>query len=333
MPISKPHAHCVGLLTFDGTQALDVTGPASVFAAANDVVGAKHYDVHILSELGGLVQTNSAVAIATEALTDIAPASIDTLLIVGGDDDAIRRLAGNRPVQQWATAASANAQRIGSICTGTFALAQFGLIAGKRVATHWSGCAELAGLHPEIQVDANALFVQDGKVWTSAGVTTGIDMCLELVSNDLGSAVANAIAKRLVLYARRPGYQSQFSPLLSAQTKADAPYAKLIQWMSEHLAESLDVPRLAARVAMSERSFHRKFTAASGETPAHFVETLRLDHARSLLAARIALKEIAAKTGYANAAQLSKAFERRFGLSPLLFREMHCGSAKRVAVD
>ena len=124
-------------------------------------------------------------------------------------------------------------------------------------------------------------------------------MCLELVSNDLGSAVANAIAKRLVLYARRPGYQSQFSPLLSAQTKADAPFAKLIQWMGEHLSENLDVPRLAARVAMSERSFHRKFTAATGETPAHFVETLRLDHARSLLSARIALKEIAAKTGYA----------------------------------
>ena len=325
-----PNSHCVGLLTFNGTQALDVTGPASVFAAANDVVRTMHYDVHILSELGGLVQTNSAVAIATEALKDIAPASIDTLLIVGGDDDAIRRLAANRPVQQWATAASANAQRLGSICTGAFALAQFGLIAGKRVATHWSGCAELAGLHPEIQVDANALFVQDGKVWTSAGVTTGIDMCLELVSNDLGSAVANAIAKRLVLYARRPGYQSQFSPLLSAQTKADAPFANLIQWMGEHLSENLEVPRLAARVAMSERSFHRKFTAATGETPAHFVETLRLDQARSLLSARIALKEIAARTGYANAAQLSKAFERRFGLSPLLFREMHCGGARRL---
>jgi transcriptional regulator GlxA family with amidase domain len=265
------------------------------------------------------------VAIATEALKNVPSNSIDTLLIVGGDDDAILSLAANKAVMKWVKTASAKAQRFGSICTGTFALAEFGLITGKRVATHWSGCVELARRHPDIDVDANALFVQDGNIWTSAGVTTGIDMCLELVSNDLGNKVANAIAKRLVLYARRPGYQSQFSPILSAQAHADAPFSKLIHWMREHLAEALDVPRLAARVAMSDRSFHRKFTSSVGDTPARFVETLRLDQTRLLLATGITLKEIAAKTGYANAAQLSKAFERRFGISPLLFREMHCG--------
>lgn len=317
--------HRIGLLAFDGIQVLDITGPASVFAAANDAAGKKYYRVRILSESGSLVQSNSAVAIATEPLKTAPPGSLDTLLIAGGDEDEIRSLAANKTIGKWAKAASAKAQRFGSICTGTFALAAFGLIPGKRVATHWSGCLELARLYPEIHVDSNALFVQDGKVWTSAGVTTGIDMCLELVSNDLGNEIANAIAKRLVLYARRPGYQSQFSPLLTAQTHAGAPFAKLIYWMREHLVEPLDVPRLAARVAMSDRSFHRKFTASVGETPARFVETLRLDQTRLLLATPITLKEIAAKTGYASAAQLSKAFERRFGVSPLLFREMHCG--------
>lgn len=320
--------HHIGLLTFNGTQALDVTGPASVFAAANDAAGEKFYQVHILSENGGLVQSNSAISIDTEALTTVPAGSMDTLLIVGGDEEAIRRLATNKMVKKWTTAACGKAQRYGSICTGTFVLAEFGLISGKRVATHWSGCAELDRLYPDIHVDSNALFVQDGKLWTSAGVTTGIDMCLELVSNDLGNAVANAIAKRLVLYARRPGYQSQFSPVLSAQAHADAPFAKLIHWMREHLAEVLDVPRLAARAAMSDRSFHRKFTHSTGETPARFVETLRLDQTRLLLATGVTLKEIAAKTGYTSAAQLSKAFERRFGISPLLFREMHCGGTQ-----
>jgi transcriptional regulator GlxA family with amidase domain len=322
--MSKTTCHHIGLLTFDGIQILDVTGPASVFAAANDEAGKKHYHVHILSAKGGLVQSNSAVAIATQSLNNISTDSIDTLLIVGGDAEGIRSLADDKHVKKWVQTASAKAQRLGSICTGTFALAAFGLITEKRVATHWSSCAELAQLYPDVQVDSNALFVQDGKVWTSAGVTTGIDMCLELVSNDLGNSVANAIAKRLVLYARRPGYQSQFSPILSAQAHADAPFSTLINWMREHLAETLDVPCLAARVAMSDRSFHRKFTSSTGETPARFVETLRLDQTRLLLATGITLKEIAAKTGYANAAQLSKAFERRFGMSPLLFKEMHC---------
>jgi len=323
--MQKPHR--LALLTFPGTQILDVTGPASVFCGANDAVRRKHYDVRIVSECGGMVQSNSVVAIATESLKDVPPDSIDTLLIVGGDDDALRDLGKNTVVEQWVQASCAKASRFGSICTGTFALGAYGLIDGKRVATHWSGCTELAQLFPKAEVDSNALFVQDGKLWTSAGVTTGIDMCLELVSQDLGSPIANAIARRLVLYARRPGNQSQFSPLLSAQTKADAPFAKLIHWMRDNLAHPLDVPTLAEKMAMSDRSFHRKFTSSVGQTPAHFVETLRLDHTRVLLNSSITLKEIAIKTGYTSAGQLSKAFERRFGMSPVLFREMHCKRA------
>jgi transcriptional regulator GlxA family with amidase domain len=315
----------VAILTFPGCQVLDVTGPAMVFEAGNDASGKAHYKVHILSSEGGTIQTSSAVALVTQSLASLSPRSIDTVLIAGGDEAGLQRLAADEAVRQWTVRASRKARRYGSICTGTFALAQFDLLGGKRVATHWSACAALAERCPDIEVDTNALFVNDGRLWTSAGVTTGIDMSLAMVSADLGDAVANAIAKRLVLYARRPGYQSQFSPVLSAQSHADAPFASLIDWIRENLAGALDVPTLAARVSMSERTFLRNFSRSTGETPARFVETLRLDQTRVYLSAGLSLKEIASKVGYLTGAQLSKAFDRRFGMTPMLFRELHCG--------
>lgn len=316
----------VAILTFGRCQVLDVTGPAMVFEAGNDALGRSHYCTHILSAAGGVIQTSSAVALFTQPMLDLPPRSIDTLLIAGGDERGLQALVADESVHKWAVQASKSARRYGSICTGTFALAHFGLLDGKRVATHWSACAALARQCPGVDVDTNSLFVNDGRLWTSAGVTTGIDMSLEMVAADLGNAVANSIAKRLVLYARRPGYQSQFSPVLSAQSHADAPFAGLINWMRENLSVQLDVPRLAEKVAMSERTFIRKFTRSVGETPAHFVETLRLDQTRHLLAAGLSLKEIATRTGYSTGAQLSKAFDRRYGMTPMLFRELHCRS-------
>ncbi len=319
----SPPRH-IAILAFPGVQILDVSGAAAVFAAANDARGSPFYKVHILSAEGGVLQSSSAVELATRPIRSVPASNIDTLLIAGGEHGGLMAMAHDKAVQRWAVKACGNARRYGSICTGTFALAEFGLLRGKRVATHWSTCLQLSAEYPDTEVDVNALYVNDGNIWTSAGVTTGIDMSLEMVAADLGGEIANAIAKRLVLYARRPGYQSQFSPVLDAQTHADAPFAALIHWMREHLSETLDVPRLAARVAMSDRTFLRKFTRSTGETPAHFVETLRLDHTRSLLAVGVSLKEIAAQTGYSTAAQLSKAFDRRFGMTPLLFRELHC---------
>ncbi len=313
----------VAILAFSGCQVLDVSGPAMVFEAGNIASGKVHYNVHVLSAKGGTIRTNSAVALVTKPLRVLSPRAIDTLPIAGGDASGLRALVTNRSVRKWTVRGSARARRFGSVCTGTFALAHFGLLGGKRVATHWSACSELAELCPEAHVDANALFVNDGRLWTSAGVTTGIDMSLAMVASDLGDTVANAIAKRLVLYARRPGYQSQFSPVLNAQIRAVAPFADLIDWIRENLAGPLEVPTLAARVSMSERTFQRNFTRSIGVTPAHFVETLRLDQTRVYLAAGLSLKEIAAKVGYLTGAQLSKAFDRRFGMTPLLFRELH----------
>jgi transcriptional regulator GlxA family with amidase domain len=313
----------VALFAFEGVQVLDVTGPAAVFAAANDAVGRPCYRVHVLSAAGGVLRSNSAVEIATRPVKSLRPASVDTLLVAGGEEEALLALAGDKAVRRWIVTAAASARRYGSICTGAFVLAHFGLIGRKRVATHWGACALLAQRYPEVDVDAHALYVEDGRLWTSAGVTTGIDMSLAMVERDHGAEVAGAIAKRLVLYVRRPGFQSQFSAVLAAQSRAGAPFADLIDWMNGHLAKPLDVPRLAARSAMSDRTFHRRFTRSVGETPARFVETLRLDRARQMLGTGATLKEIAAQAGFASAATFSLAFERRFGVSPRLFREVH----------
>jgi len=316
-------AHTLALFVFDGFQILDATGPAAVFAAANDACGEVFYDVVLVSAKGGEVASSTVARLCTQALEQVKPETVDILLVAGGDEEALLRLAADDSVGAWVRQACASARRYGSICTGVFLLADLGLVDGRRVATHWSACSELAASYPQLEVDADALYVEDGQVWTSAGVTTGIDMCLAMVERDLGSAVANRIAQRLVLYARRPGYQSQFSPVLSAQVRAGAPFAPLIEWMTNHLSEPLDVPQLAARMAMSERTFYRKFTSAMGDTPARFVEVLRLDRVRQLLETDKTLKEIAAQTGFSGAAQLSKAFERRFGVTPQLFRETH----------
>jgi transcriptional regulator GlxA family with amidase domain len=316
----------IALLAFDGVQILDVTGPAAVFGAANDAAGGPFYGLHIVSAKGGAIVSNCGVALLTEAICDVESQILDTVLVAGGGGKDCAHWPRMRMCAAWMVRASARARRFGSVCSGTFVLAHFGIIRGKRVATHWEGTALLGKHYPDLQVDANALYVEDGRVWTSAGVTTGIDMCLALVARDLGEPVANAIAQRLVLYARRPGYQSQFSPVLAAQARADSAFSGLIDWIREHLGETLDIERLAERAGMSPRTFHRRFVDATGETPGRFIETIRLDHARQLLQTRAPLKEIAARTGYATQGQFSKAFARRFGLGPGLFREMHAGA-------
>ena len=249
----------------------------------------------------------------------------DTLLVAGGSR-GLRAMMARQDVGRWLRKVAPRTRRYGSVCTGAFVLAAAGLLDGKRVATHWASCDRLAAGFPALTVDADLLYVVDGKVWTSAGVTTGIDMALALVEADLGAATANLIARHFVLYARRPGYQSQFSPLLQAQTAAEAPFAALIDWMQDNLDRPLDVPALAARAGLSERSFYRKFTEATGKTPAHFVESLRLDAARTLLAQGLPIKAIAGRVGLSSPARFGQAFERRFGMAPSLFREMHRGA-------
>ena len=319
LPMTRPHR--IAIVAYEGCQLLDVTGPAAVFGAANETATHQFYDVAIVSPDGGAVVCNCGVALHSRKIGG----QPDTLLVAGGSR-GLKAAMEHQDLRRWLRKAAPGARRYGSVCTGAFVLAAAGLLDGKRVATHWSSCRRLAERFAAIDVDAEQLYVVDGKVWTSAGVTTGIDMALALVEADLGAATANLIARHFVLYARRPGYQSQFSPVLQAQTAAETPFAGLIDWMQAHLDQPLDVPALAARAGLSERSFYRKFTDATGKTPAHFVESLRLDAARTLLGQGLPLKAIAGQVGLRSSARLGRAFERRFGMAPTLFREMHAAN-------
>jgi transcriptional regulator GlxA family with amidase domain len=313
----------VVLVVYAGAQVLDVTGPAAVFAGANREAGKTLYCIEIVSSAGKPVPTSGgAVTIETRSVTQVSTRGIDTLLVVGGEEPGVMAAIADAKLRHWVLRAVPGARRYGSVCSGTFVLAAYGLLNGRRVATHWEGCALLAESFPALTVDADALYVVDGEVWTSAGVTTGIDMALAMVEEDAGAALATEIAQRLVVYARRPGHQTQFSSLLRAQARSDAPYAALIDWIHANLREELGVEVLAKRAGQSPRDFYRKFSRATGVTPARFVEDLRLDQVRALLGHALGLKEIAAQTGFGNPVRMSRAFERRFGVKPSMFRQM-----------
>jgi transcriptional regulator GlxA family with amidase domain len=312
----------IALVVYPGAQILDITGPSAVFSAANRCAGRELYAVEIVSADGKPTETGGAVTIETRAVRSVSPEGLDTVLVVGGEERAVTSAMSDRTLRNWVRRAAAVARRYGSVCSGTFLLASYGLLDGRRVATHWDGCALLAAEFPTLTVDADALYVVDGPVWTSAGVTTGIDMALAMVEADVSAALAGEVAQRLVVYARRPGHQSQFSALLRAQVRCDAPYSKLVEWMHENLGAELDVENLARRAGQSPRDFYRKFSRAMGQTPARFVETLRLDRVRVLLSHAFGLKEIADQTGFGSPVRMSRAFERRFGVKPSMFRQM-----------
>jgi len=293
-----------------------------VFTTANRCTGKSLYSVEIVSTSGDPTPTSGAVTIETRAARSVRRRGLDTLLVVGGETRAVVAAAEDVALRRFVRATAPLARRYGSVCSGAFLLATYGLLDERRVATHWDGCAELARRFPEVTVDANALYVVDGPVWTSAGVTAGIDMALAMVEADAGAAAATSVAQRLVVYARRPGHQAQFSKLLEAQARGDAPFAALIEWMHSNLDQPLGAQQLAGRVGQSPRDFHRKFSRALGQTPARFVESLRLEQVRFLLEHPLDLKEMASRTGFGSAVRMSRAFERRFGVKPSMFRQM-----------
>ncbi len=321
--------HHVVFLVYPGFELLDTAGPASVFNGANRALERQgrpaFYTVELVSAEGGAIESSSGVAVETRPITEVRPGGAQTVLVAGAERDHLVP-AMTEPILRTALPPLvAKAERFGSVCSGGFLLAAFGLLDGHRIATHWESCKPLAAAFPAVTVDADALYVVDGRLWTSAGVTTGIDMALAMIASDLDAGIAGTVAKRLILYARRPGYQSQFSPVLLAQVKGDSPFADLIGWIQANLDAPLDVTALAARAGLTERTFHRRFVAATGQTPARFVETARLDAARLLLSRGLSLKAVAAQVGLFPPARLTDAFERRFGMAPRLFRDMHAG--------
>jgi transcriptional regulator GlxA family with amidase domain len=318
------------IAVFDGVQTLDLTGPAEVFAAAGRPLGGArgrahraHYEVVAASIGGGERTTTSGLGIDSRALARIAPRSDDTVIVAGGGDRAVASAAADRALLAWLGRAAPVVARIASVCSGAFILAAAGLLDGKRATTHWSACDRLAKQFPRVAVDRNAIFVTDGKTWSSAGVTTGIDMSLAMVEHDLGAQVADAVAARLVLYVRRPGYQSQWSDALVAQHTAKDPLAPAIAWARANLTIA-DSDSIARRAGLSPRTFHRRCLAHLSTTPAKLLDKLRVERARDLLASRaLPLKALAASCGFTSPARMKRAFERELGLGPRAYRLLH----------
>ncbi len=316
----------IALLASDGAQVLDITGPAAVFSGANTALPERMpYTVRTLSPAGGLIETMSGIALHTETIEAVAPSAIDTLLVCGHDRAGTQALNANRAARDWTRAVAGRARRWGSVCSGAFALAHWGLLDGKRAATHWANSDELAARYGQVRVDRNALYVVDGKTWTSAGVTAGIDMSLAMVEADLGADVAAEIARHLVVYLRRPGSQSQFSRVLQRQCEAASPYGDLIAWAGVNLGHNLTVEALADKASQSLRTFQRRFAQSMGRSPAGFIEDLRLERAKALIGAGVALKTVASDIGYASASRLTSVFRRRVGLSPSVWKAVHAG--------
>lgn len=314
-------ARRVALVVFDGVELLDVAGPASVFAKANEQAPGA-YELCVLAAAEGMVATSAGIAIAPHgcwAKGDAGP--VDTLIIAGGSEAALRQLLLGSGVGAWIAETARSARRVASVCTGAFALAQAGLLNGRRSTTHWSACGLLQSLCPDTTVVDDQIYVHDDAVWTSAGVLTGVDLALALVEEDLGRAIAMRIARNLVVAGLRPGLAPQASPLLQAQARAGDPLRELLAWIREHLADDLRVERLAERAAMSPRHFARVFLREIGMAPARYVQTVRLDQAALLLHETAwTIERVAAQCGFASVDALQRSFRQRWGVAPGEYR-------------
>ncbi len=313
-------SHRVALTIFDGFQLLDTAGPASVYGAANDALGRSAYEVVTVSHKGGAVRASCGLAVESCAIATLDPTTFDSVFLTGGEEAGLRAAIADDPLRAWTTAAIPTTQRYGSVCSGSVILAAWDLIGARKFATHWVAVTEVQRRWPSLALDPEAIYVTDGPLWTSAGVTTGIDMTLAIVEADHGAALSRSIAQRLVLSARRPGWQSQFSPMLAVQ---GGRYGDLIGWIGANIAQPLPVENLAERAGESLRSFHRNFTAATGSTPAQFITRNRIDRARALIVEGAALKQVAAQTGFAGVAQLSAAFTKVVGMTANEWRVVH----------
>ncbi|MBK3509827.1 GlxA family transcriptional regulator [Pseudomonas sp. MF6747] len=315
----------IHVLAFNNAQVLDVTGPLQVFATTNDLARQRGqplpYAVSVVAAQAEPVMTSAGLALVAEPLP-AADAPCDTLVIAGGW--GVYGAAEDAALVDWVTQKARHTRRMTSVCTGAFLLAASGLLDGCRVATHWTRCEELARKFPSLTVEANPIFIQQGSVWTSAGVTAGIDLCLALVEEDLGRAVALEAARHLVVFLKRPGGQAQYSVALSLQ-KGDGRFADLHAWMAENLTLDLNIPTLAAQAGMSERSFVRHYRAETGQTPARAVELIRVETARRQLADSTAsIKRIAVQCGFGCEETLRRSFLRALEVTPQAYRERFC---------
>ena len=310
----------IAILAFPRFQLLDVAGPADVFAEAARQLGkSRAYEVQLISAKAGLLTSSCGLRLAVDTTVARHRGSIDTLLVAGSPN--IEDMAGNAPLQDWLRRQSRTVRRYGSVCTGAFVLAAAGLLDGKRVATHWNCAARLANAYPATSVEADAIHVKDGRLFTSAGVTAGMDLALAMVEEDHGRELALRVARELVMFLKRPGGQSQFSAHLAAQMSERTGVRGIQDHVLASLKDDLSVPALASRAGMSERSFARVFRSETGTTPAEFVENARIDAARRLAeASDLPAKRLADAVGYANVGGFRRAFNRRLGVGLAEYR-------------
>jgi transcriptional regulator GlxA family with amidase domain len=318
---ASPAVRVIEMVAFDAVQLLDVTGPLQVFATANETVaraGGEHpYAIRIVARQAPHVTASAGIVLATQPLSP-PRTPVDTLIVAGGP--GVKAAAADSELVAWVTARAAAARRTASVCTGAYLLAATGLLDGRRAATHWSVCDDLARRFPAVRVEPDPIFVRDGPVWTSAGVTAGIDLALALLEEDLGRDLALAVARYLVVFLKRPGGQAQFSAALSLQA-AEAPFGKLHAWIDANLARDLSLPTLAVQAGMSERSFSRRYLEATGLTPARSVERLRVEAARRLLAdTRTPTKRVARPCGFGTEETMRRSFLRLLSTSPQDYR-------------
>ncbi|MFJ2395737.1 GlxA family transcriptional regulator [Streptomyces sp. NPDC087843] len=303
------------VVLFDAVQSLDVTGPAEVFAGA-ETCRPGSYRVRTASLDGAPVRTSSGLALVPDGTLAEAPAP-HTLLVPGGRGT-------RRPdprLTDWLREHGPRADRLVSVCTGALLLARAGLLDGRRATTHWAYCDTLAREHPAVRVESDPIYVRDGRVSTSAGVTSGIDLALALVEEDLGREAALTVARHLVVFLRRPGNQAQFSAQLAAQTARREPLREVQQWITEHPGEDLCVESLAARARLSPRHFARAFQSETGVTPGRYVDRVRLEHARRLLEDTAdGVAEISRACGYGTPEAMRRAFVRALGAAPAEYR-------------
>lgn len=311
----------IEVLAFPSVQLLDVAGPLQVFASANDLIaesgGAPPYAPWVVAQGGIGVAASAGLGLAAAPLPPL-DAALDTLMIAGGQ--GVQEAAADPVLVDWVRARAMRARRVASVCTGAFLLAASGLLDGRRAATHWTVCAELARRFPAVHVEPDPIFVRDGSVWSSAGVTAGIDLALALVEEGLGRIAALAVARYLVVFLKRPGGQAQFSAELSLQAVDDR-FAALHDWIDDHLAGDLSLGALARQAGMSERSFSRRYTEATGLTPARAVERLRVEAVRRLLSdTRLPTKRIAARCGFGSEETMRRSFVRLLASTPQEYR-------------
>lgn len=306
---------------------LDLSGPAGVFSTATRLDPKARYQVVTASPQGGPVVHSCGLRLETVPLKALDLAKNDTVLVLGGYAHSLGFAMGNTVIRQTLMRASEQCERYGSICTGAFILGAAGLLDNKAAATHWAAQRQLQERFGAARIDPDKLYVTDGRLWTSAGVTTGIDMALAILEQDHGPGLKAKVARQLVVYTHRPGHQSQFSDILEAQTRSSAMFTELIDWLAERLNQPIRVEEMADKAGMSVRSFQRRFTAAFGIPPGKFHEQLRLDRARDLIEAGDQIKSVTAKVGFLSSAAFRSAFKDRFGITPRLCAQM----AKSVA--